>query len=172
MKAKGLWLVAAVVTLGLLSSFLTPTAEAQAVYGSILGTVSDPQGAAVAGAKVTVTNQRKGTSEETTTKESGNYSVTHLIPDIYTVRVEAAGFKAVEQKDVVVSVDTGSRVDLQVQVGGTTETVARRHSHYIRREDGRGSALVESQLYQSRAGISGHAEAGGLEPRSHRKPTG
>ena len=103
---------------------LTPALTfAQAVYGSILGTATDPQGAAVPGAKVTVTNQRKGTSDTTTTNPDGNYSVTHLIPDIYTVRVEAQGFKAAETKDVVVSVDTGSRVDLQLQVGGTTETV-------------------------------------------------
>src|SRR6267143_2757239 len=71
----------------------------QAVYGSIIGTVTDPQGAAVANAKVTVTNQRKGTSDTTTSNESGNYSVTHLIPDIYTVRAEGAGFKASEIKD-------------------------------------------------------------------------
>src|SRR3981189_529573 len=95
----------------------------QAVYGSIIGTVTDPQGAAGANAKVTVTNQRKGTSDTTTTNESGNYSVTHLIPDVYTVRVEGSGFKVSEQKDVTVSVDTGSHVDLQFQVGGTSETV-------------------------------------------------
>src|SRR4030081_1962024 len=84
----------------------------QAVYGSILGTVTDPQGAAVANAKVTVTNQRKGTSDTTTTNGDGNYSVTHLIPDIYTVRAEGAGFKASETKDVIVSADAGARVDL------------------------------------------------------------
>jgi len=98
-------------------------AFAQAVYGSILGTVTDPQGAAVSGATVTVTNQRKGTSDTATTNESGNYSVTHLIPDIYTVRIEAPGFKAAEQKDINVLADAGSRVDIQVQLGGTSETV-------------------------------------------------
>src|SRR5258705_1203022 len=95
----------------------------QAVYGSILGTVTDPQGAAVANAKVTVTDQRKGTSDTTTTNADGNYSATHLIPDIYTVRAEGAGFKASETKDVTVSADAGSRVDLAFQVGGTSETV-------------------------------------------------
>jgi len=95
----------------------------QAVYGSIIGTVTDPQGAAVANAKVTVTDQRKGTSDTTTSNESGNYSVTHLIPDVYTVRVEAPGFKASEQKDVNVSADAAASVPLQFQVGGTSETV-------------------------------------------------
>lgn len=106
-----------------LATLAPQPAQAQAVYGSIIGTVTDPQGAAVANAKVTVLNQRKGTSDTTTSNESGNYSVTHLIPDVYTVRVEAQGFKVSEQKDVVVSVDTGSRVDMQFQVGGTSETV-------------------------------------------------
>jgi hypothetical protein len=95
----------------------------QAVYGSIIGTITDPQGAAVANAKVTVTDQRKGTSDTTTTNDSGNYSVTHLIPDVYTVRVEAPGFKASELKDVTVSADAAANVPLQFQVGGTSETV-------------------------------------------------
>src|ERR1700704_1021 len=72
----------------------------QAVYGSIIGTVTDPQGAAVANAKVTVTNQRKGTSDTTTSNADGNYSVTHLIPDIYTVRAEGAGFKGSETQNI------------------------------------------------------------------------
>src|SRR5207253_7218062 len=74
-------------------------------------------------AKVTVTNQRKGASDQTTTNQDGNYSVTHLISDIYTVRAEAPGFKTIELKNIVVSADTGSRVDAQFQVGGTQETV-------------------------------------------------
>src|SRR5438094_10117855 len=59
----------------------TSTAPGQAVYGGIVGTVTDPQGNAVAGAKVTVTNLSKGTTEEAVTKESGSYSVTNLNTD-------------------------------------------------------------------------------------------
>lgn len=106
--------------------FITLTAGSafgQAVYGSILGTITDPQGAAVSGAKVTVTDQRKGTSDQTTTNESGNYSMTHLIPDIYSVSVEAPGFKKLEMKDINVSADSGARVDGQFQVGATSESV-------------------------------------------------
>ncbi|HST08777.1 MAG TPA: carboxypeptidase-like regulatory domain-containing protein, partial [Terriglobales bacterium] len=121
MKTK-FWMGLAVSLVSL--CMLTPTAAfAQAVYGSILGTVTDPQGAAVAGAKVTVMDQRKGTQDTTTTNGDGNYSVTHLIPDSYTVRVEGTGFKTSEQKDVLVQADAGSRVDMQFQVGGTSETV-------------------------------------------------
>ena len=100
-----------------------PSALGQAVFGSIFGTVTDPTGAAVPGAKVTVTNERKGTTDETTTNDSGNYSVTHLIPDTYDVRIEGSGFKAIEQKDVAVSADAAARVDGQFQVGSATESV-------------------------------------------------
>src|SRR5438552_1786382 len=95
----------------------------QAVYGSIIGTVTDPQGAAVPGAKVTVTDDRKGTKDSATTNDTGNYSVTHLVPDAYTVRVEAPGFKVSEQKGIVVNADAAARVDSQFQVGSNTESV-------------------------------------------------
>src|SRR5437763_9188291 len=89
-----------------LSAMYVPTASGQAVYGSIIGTVTDPSGAAVPNAKVTVTSVGKGTSDTTTTNDSGNYSVTHLIPDVYNVKVEAPGFKAFEEKNIPVSADT------------------------------------------------------------------
>src|SRR5690348_8878235 len=69
----------------------TSTTSGQAVYGSIVGTVTDPQGNAVAGAKVTVTNLSKGTTEEAASNEAGSYSVTHLIPDNYKVHIEVTG---------------------------------------------------------------------------------
>ena len=70
-----------------------------------------------------VTSATKGTTVETTTNTDGNYSVTHLIPDVYNIRAEGAGFKAFEAKNIVVSADAGARVDGQFQVGGSTETV-------------------------------------------------
>jgi len=120
--SRRLFVAAAVCTF--LVATLTPQSSvAQAVYGSILGTITDPQGAAVPNAKVTVIDERKGTTDETTTNGDGNYSVTHLIPDLYSIKVEGSGFKTLEQKNVNVSADAASRVDLQFQVGGAQETV-------------------------------------------------
>ena len=115
--------LAAVVSLLLLCGLMTPLASGQAVYGSILGTITDPSGAAVPNAKITILDQRKGTSDSTTTNDSGNYSVTHLIPDVYTVQVEAPGFKRLEFKDVEVRADAGSDVNGQFQVGSNSEQV-------------------------------------------------
>ena len=100
-----------------------PKASGQAVFGSIIGTVPDPKGNAVAGAKVTVTSVTKSTVFQTTTNESGNYSVTHLIPDAYKVHVEAPGFKAYDVPSVSVSADSSSSIDAAMQVGAVTQTV-------------------------------------------------
>src|SRR5256885_3572694 len=115
------FIVAALVVCSL--TIVTASAFGQAVYGSIFGTVTDPSGAAVSGAKVTVTSVRKNITEQATTNADGNYSITHLIPDVYTVKAEAPGFKSFQTANVVVSADTGSRVDGQFQVGGSQETV-------------------------------------------------
>ena len=93
MARRSVWI--ALVVFCFCFSLRTYTASGQAVYGSILGTVTDAQGAAVAGAKVTITNIGQGTSQETTTNEDGNYSATHLIPGPYKVKVEATGFQGI-----------------------------------------------------------------------------
>ena len=74
------------------------SALAQAVYGSIVGTVTDSSGAAVPGAKITILDTGKGVTFNTTSNESGNYSQGHLIVGVYEVRVEASGFQTTVQK--------------------------------------------------------------------------
>src|ERR1700693_3517651 len=91
---------------------------AQAVYGSVFGTTMDTSGAVIVGARVTVISVQKGTRVETTTNQSGNYSVTHLIPDNYTVRVEAPRFSSFEVSAILVHADEALHVDAQLQVGG------------------------------------------------------
>jgi len=101
----------------------TPTSSGQAVFGSIIGTVTDPQGNAVVGAKVNVTSTTKSFTYDTTTNESGNYSVTHLIPDTYKVHIEATGFQVTEIPSVLLNADTAATVNAQLLVGAVTQTV-------------------------------------------------
>lgn len=115
--------LAAVATFALLCTLWTPIASGQAVFGSILGTATDPSGAAVPNAKIKVTSQTKDTVYEATSNESGNYAVTHLIPDVYSVHFEFQGFKSLEFKDIAVSADTGVTLNAQFQVGSATEQV-------------------------------------------------
>jgi outer membrane receptor protein involved in Fe transport len=102
---------------------LTPAAAfGQAVYGNIVGTVTDPQGSAVAGAKVTITDTQRQVAVATTTNSDGNFTQRALIAGTYQVRVEAAGFKAAVQT-VIVSVDQEARADLKLEVGEVSQVV-------------------------------------------------
>jgi hypothetical protein len=91
--------------------------------GTIAGTVADPSGAAVAGAKVTAINPATGLSRETTTSADGGY-VFPLIPaGTYNVVVEISGFRRFEQRGVDVKVNSNSTVDVTLQLGATSESV-------------------------------------------------
>jgi Carboxypeptidase regulatory-like domain/TonB dependent receptor len=108
--------------IGLLAS-LTPATIAQAVYGSIFGTVTDNTGAVIPNATVTVTDVAKGTSVTTQSSASGDFRVQHLIPDTYRVDVEGAGFAKSSADNVVVYADTSPKVDIQLSVAGASNTV-------------------------------------------------
>ena len=96
---------------------------AQSTTGRILGTVTDPSGAAVAGATVVVTDVQRGTSRTVTTDQSGSYAVPDLQPGTYEIRVEVKGFKAVDRPGVQIEVATDVRADFALQTGQVTETV-------------------------------------------------
>ena len=97
--------------------------NAQAVYGSIVGTVTDSSGAAVAGAKILITDVNKGVSFNAVTNESGNYSQLHLIAGTYQVRVEAKGFQPFTQKNIIVNVDATAQANAQLNLGTVGETI-------------------------------------------------
>src|SRR5438270_13372823 len=102
MKARISVVLTTLAVFTLVISLWTPPASGQAVFGSIVGTVTDPSGAAVPNAKVTVTSATKAASYTATTNADGNYSGTHLIPDTYNVRAEGAGFQAFVVKNIAV----------------------------------------------------------------------
>jgi hypothetical protein len=96
--------------------------HAQVTTGTILGTVRDPQGAAVPGASVTLADQNKGTSQTVTTDSQGSYIAPFLIPGTYEVSVEIAGFRKHVRRGVVLQVNQRARVDVALELGGLTET--------------------------------------------------
>ena len=109
------------------SSLFVATASAQAIYGSIFGTVSDASGAVIPNATITVTDVAKGTVVTVTSNAAGDYSVPHLIPDTYNLKVVAKGFKPFETQGIAVQADTAPRIDPTLSVGsdtGTTVTVS------------------------------------------------
>ncbi len=108
----------------LILTFLTAAAFAQSNSGSIIGTVSDPAGAVIGGAKVTITNNATKEVKEVTASEGGEFTVTNLEPGVYSVQVESAGFKTLLYSTV--TVETNARVPVDAtftEVSGTGDNV-------------------------------------------------
>jgi len=98
-------------------------ARAQAVYGSISGTVTDPSGAVVPGATVTITDLDRKTTDSVTTNESGLFVKDRLLPGHYEVKIEAPGFKQKVVSSVVVNLDAQTKVDEALEAGAISDTV-------------------------------------------------
>lgn len=105
---------------GLLPSHLFGQA---AVYGSIVGTVTDQSGAVVPNVNITATNADTGQSKTDVTDQSGRFSLQSMLPGKYNVLIESKGFRRIEQTGVEVTPNTVTRVDQNLQVGQTTEQV-------------------------------------------------
>lgn len=106
-----------------LFAFSATSAIAQQIFGSIIGTVTDPSGSAVANAKVTIANVDKGTSADVMTNDSGNYTKGQLIPGNYTVTIEAPGFSKVVSNAIVVTPDQAAQFNASMQVGNVQQSV-------------------------------------------------
>ncbi|HKQ78528.1 MAG TPA: carboxypeptidase regulatory-like domain-containing protein [Blastocatellia bacterium] len=99
------------------------TALAQSGAAVVRGTVTDQQGKAISGAKVTLTDLDKNLNRVQTTSEEGIYVFNSIAPGSYRIEVEAANFKKVSIGNVVALVDTPREVNLQLEVGAVTEAL-------------------------------------------------
>ncbi len=117
--------VALLVAAGLvLASFGFPRpAHAQAVSGTILGTVRDESGASVPGATVTLSNSGTGLLRSVTSNAKGEYVAPQLPTGNYLVTAELSGFKKVAVENAHVGVDQKLRVDFKLGIGVMTEVV-------------------------------------------------
>ena len=91
--------------------------------GTVVGTVTDPQGGVVAGVTITITNTDTGLVKTFTTNESGAYVAPDLNIGRYNIKASASGFKVAEQKDLKLQVGDRLRIDFQMAMGAATETV-------------------------------------------------
>src|ERR1700685_3640154 len=112
--------LALAITFFLSSSFLL--AQTNVGNGSIQGTVTDPSGAVVSGAKVIITEKSKGSAVTVTSDSKGSYTSGALIPGNYVIRVEASGFK-VSEVPVAVQVGNTATANGKLEVGQTSQVV-------------------------------------------------
>src|SRR4051812_32316353 len=98
-------------------------AAAQTLDTGILGTVTDPGGAVVTSANVTITQQSTGRTRNVATGPEGSYEVRYLTPGEYTIEIRAQGFRSERRTGLVLQISQLARVDFSLQVGQVQETV-------------------------------------------------
>ena len=118
---RSTWIVVGLVVV-CLALFTPRAAHAQASAG-ITGTITDPSGAVVPNAQVTVTNEGTSVSAHTVSGSAGTYAFRGLNPGKYTVSVEAQGFKKGVKKSVTVEVSSTPTIDVELATGTAAETV-------------------------------------------------
>src|SRR6266849_578934 len=127
MMSKLSWLLLlGLVTLAAVSVqtvMFVPVLNAQVLYGSVTGTVSDQSGAGVPRAHVTATNRATSVVREADADENGHYTITDLAPGNYDLKVTASGFKPLTQTNLIIAANTVTNGDAQLQVGAMSEQV-------------------------------------------------
>jgi hypothetical protein len=102
---------------------LTFAFHAAAQEATIVGTVTDSSGSVIPGVQITVTNNETSAIRHIVSNEAGQYTVPSLVIGKYSVKAEASGFKAAQQNDIVLNVGAVARIDIQLQVGESKESV-------------------------------------------------
>ena len=115
--------VLALLFCGFLLALFPAPATAQAVYGSIGGTVRDSSGGVLPGATITITSLSRKTTDSVVSNESGLFVKERLLPGEYSVQAELSGFKSAVVPNVVVGVDAQTPVEFVLQVGQISEQV-------------------------------------------------
>ena len=117
------WRCAALVLAATLLWFTAPSAWSQATSGTLTGQVTDPTGAVIPNATVTINDTQHGSSVTTTTNAEGLFTRTQLANSTYNVSVSATGFQPTQQNNVIVDVDRETKINVTMQIGGAQQTV-------------------------------------------------
>jgi hypothetical protein len=112
-----------VALLVVIASLFASWAYSQVLYGSLVGTVLDQSGANVPNASITATNKETNQTFTGTTDSEGRYSIGNVLAGTYDLKVTASGFRTLVQSDVLVTINTVTRTDLNLQVGQLSEQV-------------------------------------------------
>ncbi len=108
---------------GLVVIFGVQTRAQSIIAGDVTGTVTDPSGAAIQGANVTLTNVNTNASQQTTTNAEGSYRFAFVSPGTYHVTISATGFQNQQRSGIVVTAGQPATVSVQLNVAGATQTV-------------------------------------------------
>lgn len=105
------------------SAMTANTGAAQALYGSLVGNVTDETGAALPGATISVTQRETNLVREVVANATGGYNVPNLLPGTYQIDVKLPGFSTFTARDIAVRQGLDVRVDAKLNVGALEESI-------------------------------------------------
>jgi hypothetical protein len=141
---------------------------AQSDRGGITGRVTDQAGAVVADAKVTALNVETGETRETRTNGEGNYTIPQLPAVVFTVKVEATGFKTASVENIKIAVQVTRTVDVTLEVGEMVNTVTvSGEATPVLQTENPANQLNVSERQVRELPLLVAAESGGRSPLSH-----
>lgn len=157
----------------MISAFaVTNNISAQNFKATVVGQVVDSAGASVPNATVTITQTATNQTQTVTTDDGGNFTASQLDPGSYTLRVEAANFKILEQTNLVLETSQSARLNLTLEAGNVSETVTvEAETPAINTEtSSKGEVIVEKQVQDLPLNGRNFTDLALLTPGVYRRP--
>ena len=127
-----------------------PALMAQTETGTISGLVTDPSGAAVAKAEITLQSAERGTKMESATNDAGIYSLSAILPGQYQITVRKEGFSQVNLLGIIVNVQDHVQQNFTLRVGSVSESVTvEGRSETVNTQNGSVSTVVDRQFIEN-----------------------
>lgn len=160
-----LWIVCSV--------FSATNMSAQTFNATVVGKVTDSNGAIVAGANVIVTQTGTNRVQNTVTNDDGEYIVPQLPPGEYSIKVAAENFKTAISENITLTTDTTSRVNITLEVGSISETVTvEAEPSVINTETPeKGEVIVQRQVQELPLNVRDFTELAKLVPGIYQRPS-
>lgn len=147
--------------------------SAQSFRATLVGKVSDPSGATVAGANVTVTQNGTNFTRNATTNGDGEYVISELQPGSYSIKIDASGFKAAININIVLETDQTRRFDVKLDVGSVNESVTvEAEPPTINSETPeKGEVIVQRQVQELPLNVRDFVDLAKLVPGIYQRPS-
>jgi hypothetical protein len=129
--------------------FFNILALSQGYFGTVSGVITDPSGAAIPNAKVTLTDQEKGFTFDGKSDEAGRYLFRAVPPGVYKVLAEAPGFAQQEETNVRVGISENPSANLRLKIGSTQSVEINSEEQHLDVDDATGSTVVNRNFINS-----------------------
>ncbi len=155
-----------------LCALASVNAAAQNFQSTVVGQITDPNGATVANAVVTITDQATGRTATATTGSDGGFVIPQLPPGTYELSVEATGFRRALKSNVTLETGQTQRVNVQLEAGAITDTVTVTTDAPALNTDtsGKGEVIVQKQVQELPLNGRDFTDLALLVPGIYRRP--